>query len=182
MKRNDLYLIYEETYLDHINEKVQLYTMVKLLCQMAKALPANRDSKDLTKLATVFEERSKAMFKTWKIPESYLVSGKEEDLIDRIVEDLWVPEILGYYHRDDLCDDCCPCGEECPYCEECDDDIDEDEFDPADEIDETEEDDEPDEGDNDKPENENIGEMFAILGEVLHSLFGDNVSVHVFRE
>ena len=32
-------------------------------------------------------------------------------------------------------------------------------------------------------ENESdIGELFAMLGEVMHSIFGDSVTVHVFSE
>ena len=177
MNHENLYLIHEDTYIDHINEKVQLYSMVKQLCHMVKNLPDTHSSKGLNKLAAVFEERSEAMFKTWNIPGSYLVFGKEEDLVERISEDLWIPEILGYYHRDDLCDDCCPCGDECHYCVESDDG--DEEFDQADATDETAVDNRTED---DEVSAENIGEMFAALGEVLHSIFGDNITVHVFTE
>lgn len=172
MKRDDLYLIYEDTYIDHINEKVQLYSMVKQLCHTVKNLPSNCGSKDLSKIAAVFEKRSEEMFKSWNIPGSYLVFGEEDDLTDRIVEDLWVPEVLGYYHKDDLCDDCCPCGDDCPCCEE---------------IDEAEKTDsgEADEADNEAVNDDeaaDIKELFEGLLEAMQAVFGDKVTVHVFTE
>ena len=165
MNRENLYLIHEDTYLYHINEKVQMYSMLKQLIHRVKNLPSNRGSKDLTRMAAFFERHSEEMFKEWNIPGSYLILGDEADLEHLMNEELACPEDVGYVFCEENCDECCPCGECCPCCED-DEDI---------AL-------EPDKDEADEADAENMGEMFAVLGEVLHSLFGDNVSVHVFRE
>ena len=166
MNNENLYLIHEETYVAHINEKVQLYSMLKQLAHMVKHLPANRGSKDLTKLAAVMEKRSDEMYKSWNIPGSYLLFGDEADLTYLMNEELCPPEMAGYVICNGDCDECCPCGEDCPCCEIGEEDAEIDELDKS--------------GDD---ENESdIGELFAMLGEVMHSIFGDSVTVHVFSE
>lgn len=165
MNHENLYLIHEDTYIDHINEKVQLYSMVKQLNHLVKNLPSNRGSKDLSRMAAVFEKRSEEMFKTWNIPGSYLIFGDESDLEHLMNEELAHPEDVGYVFCDENCDECCPYGESCPCCDT------EDEDDTA-----------SAEVTAKKGHDENIGEMFAALGEVLHSIFGDNITVHVFTE
>ena len=166
MNNEKLYLIHEDTYVAHINEKVQLYSMLKQLAHMVKHLPTNRGSKDLTKLAAVMEKRSDEMFKSWNIPGSYLLFGDEADLTYLMNKELCPPEMADYVLCDGDCDECCPCGEDCPCCEI------EEEDDGANE---------PDESGADENEAD-IGELLTMLGEVMHSFFGDSVTVHVFSE
>lgn len=166
MNHEKVYLIHEGTYIDHINEKVQLYSMVKQLNHLVKNLPSNRGSKDLSRMAAVFEKRSEEMFKSWNIPGSYLIFGDEADLTGLMTAELSPPELAGYVHCDGDCNECCPCGECEPCCE-----IEDDETDMADRT-------QPDESNGE----ENIGELFTMLGEVMHAIFGDNVTVHVFTE
>lgn len=134
--------------------------MLKQLTHMVKHLPANRGSKDLSKLAAVMEKRSDEMFKSWNIPGSYLLFGDEADLTYLMHEELCPPEMAGYVLCDGDCDECCPC------CEIEEEDAGTDESDKS--------------GDD---ENEaDIGELLTMLGEVMHSIFGDSVTVHVFTE
>ena len=163
MNHENLYLIHEDTYIDHINEKVQLYSMVKQLANVVKTLPSNRGSAELTRLAATFDKKSEEMFKSWNIPASYLVFGDEDDLTGIMLDELLPPEAAGFVFCEDDCEECCRNEEACPCC-----DI---EDDTANEEVTTKE-----------RQDENIGEMFAAFGEVLHSIFGDNITVHVFTE
>lgn len=148
MNRDELYLISEEAYLSHINDKVRLYAMLKQLTMSIRELPSNRGNKRLSHLASVFGSRSEEMFRSWGIPESYLIFGDENALRDLMDSELFDPEEMGLVPCDE-----CDCG-------------------------------------NEKAEKPNakeagasdIGGMLDILGEVMHTLFGDNVTVHVFKE
>lgn len=166
MNRNEIYLIHEDTYINHINEKIQMYSMVRQLAHMVKNLPSNRGSRDLSKMAAIFEKRCDEMFKEWNIPGSYLIFGDEDDLEYLMNEELARPEAVGYVFCDEDCDECCPCGECCPCCE----------------IDEEDEEKSEPEKDNESKDEADIGELFTMLGEVMHSIFGDKVTVHVFTE
>ena len=117
MNRNEIHLIHEDTYINHINEKIQMYSMVRQLAHMVKNLPSNRGSRDLSKMAAIFEKRCDEMFKEWNIPGSYLIFGDEDDLEYLMNEELARPEAVGYVFCDEDCDECCPCGECCPCCE-----------------------------------------------------------------
>ena len=111
-------------------------------------------------MAAIFEKRCDEMFKEWNIPGSYLIFGDEDDLEYLMNEELARPEAVGYVFCDEDCDECCPCCE-----------IDEDD----------EKESEPEKA-NESTDDADIGELFTMLGEVMHSIFGDNITVHVFTE
>jgi len=157
MNYEALYLIHEDTYLDHINEKLQLYAMVRQLAHMVKKLPSNRGNSELSHMAALFEKKSTEMFESWNIPESYLFSGDEDDLAYLMHNELTLPETAGFVYCGGDCDDC-PC---CEAADDCDNE------------------------ESNKSEDGNeldVGELLTMLGKVMHSIFGDNVTVHVFTE
>lgn len=163
MNYENLFLIHEDTYIDHINEKIQLYSMVKQLTNMVKTLPSNRGSAELTRLAATFDKKSDEMFKSWNIPASYLIFGDEDDLTGIMLDELLSPEAAGFVFCEGDCEECCRNEEACPCCAESNPDNENDNTD--------DEDNTPD-----------VGELFTLLGEVMHSIFGDNVTVHVITE
>jgi len=163
---NKLYLIHEEDYVKHIEEKVALYSMLKrIACKVAK-LPSNRGNKNLSVLTKKAETIADKMFRSWSIPVSYLCTGDSDELFFLMENELIAPEEAGYYACDDTC--CCQCGCCCDNCDLYDDDED---FDDEDYDDEDETD-----VDND------FAELMAGLSSIAQSIFGDNVSVHIVVE
>lgn len=152
---NKVYLIHEEDYIRHIDEKVMLYSFVKQLTHHIGRMKPTRANANLIKTAKCYDTAAENLFNSWGIPKSYLVFDDKEALAELMENELIAPEDAGYYPCDDACD-CfpCTCGG-CCYCEDEDDETDEDEC---------------------------IAEMMAELSSFIHSIFGDSVSVHIVVE
>ena len=150
------YLIHEDDYIRHINEKVMLYSFVKQLTHHIGKMKPIRGNESLIKMAKCYDTAAENLFNSWGIPKSYLVFDNKEDLAELMENELIEPEEAGYF----FCDDECCCGN-CECCCEAEDYDDEDE-----EID----------------EDEDFAEMMAALSSVVHNIFGDNVSVHIVVE
>ena len=159
MNCENLFLIHEDTYIDHINEKIRLYSMVRQLASMVKALPSNRGSAALTRLATTLDKESEEMFKSWGIPGSYLLFGNPEDLTGVMLDELLPPEAAGYVHCGGDCKECCRNEDACP-CHT--------EGNPGKE--------------NNASDGADIGELFTLIGEVMRSIFGDSIAIHICTE
>ena len=167
---NKLYLIHEDDYITHIEEKVALYSMLKqIACKVAK-LPSNRGNKNLSVLTKKAAAIADKMFCSWSIPVSYLYTGDSDELFFQMENELIAPEDAGYYACDDTC--CCQCGCCCDNCDLYDDDED---YDDEDYDDYDEDEDETDVDDN-------FAELMAGLSSIAQSIFGDNVSVHIVVE
>lgn len=154
---NNVYLIHEEDYIKHIDDKVELFMMLQGLANLVSKLPPDEKNIPAIALAKHHRNESETMFKTWGIPRSYLIFGSEADLAELMENELIAPEDAGYYPCDDECD-CFPCF--CGGCLEYEDDYDEDCDD----------------------EDEYIAEMMAELSDFIHNIFGDSVSVHIVVE
>ena len=146
------YLIHEDDYIRHINEKVMLYSFVKQLTHHVGKMKPIRGNESLIKMAKCYDTAAENLFSSWGIPKSYLVFDNKEDLAGLMENELIEPEEAGYF----FCDDECCCGN-CECCCEAED------YDDDEEID----------------EDENFAEMMAELSSFIHSIFGDNVSVHI---
>ena len=118
---------------------------------MVKALPSNRGSAALTRLATTLDKESEEMFKSWGIPGSYLLFGNPEDLTGVMLDELLTPEAAGYVH----------CGGDCKECCRNEDAL-------GKEI--------------NASDGADIGELFTLIGEVMHSILGDSVTIHIRTE
>jgi len=150
---NEMYLIHGEDYIKHIEEKTILYSMLKqIACKVAK-LPSNRGNKNLSVLAKKTERIADKMFLSWGIPASYLCTADSDMLADLMENELIAPEDAGYYPINDEDE----CGGEC-YCGNCRACCAED--------------------DND----DEFSELMAAFTSLAHSIFGDNVSVHIVIE
>ena len=146
------YLIHEDDYIRHINEKVMLYSFVKQLTHHIGKMKPIRGNESLIKMAKCYDTAAENLFNSWGIPKSYLVFDNKEDLAELMENELIEPEEAGYF----FCDDECCCGN-CECCCEAED------YDVDEEID----------------ADENFAEMMAELSSFIHSIFGDNVSVHI---
>lgn len=154
---NNVYLIHEEDYIKHIDDKVELFMMLQGLANLVSKLPPDEKNIPAIALAKHHRNESEAMFKTWGIPRSYMIFENEADLAELMENELIAPEDAGYSPCDDECD-CFPCT--CGGCCECETDYDEDCDD----------------------EDAYIAEMMAELSDFIHSIFGDSVSVHIVVE
>lgn len=106
---NKLYLISEEDYIKHMEEKVVLYSMLKQVASRVKKLPSNRGNKNLSMLTKKAEMTADAMFHSWGIPVSYLYTG-DPDMLSTIMEnELIEPEDAGYFCDDSFCCGNCEC-------------------------------------------------------------------------
>lgn len=152
---NKEYLIHEDDYIRHIDEKVMLYSFVKQLTHHVAKLTPNRGNQNLIKMAKYYDTATENLFNSWGIPKSYLVFDNKEDLAVLMENELIEPEDAGYF----ACDGECCCGD----CECCC---------------QTEDYDEDEEND----EDEDFAEMMAELSAFIHNIFGDNVSVHIALE
>ena len=151
---NEHYLIHKDDYISHIDDKFQLFMMLQGLTNLVSKLPPDEKNIPAIALAKHHRNESEKMFKTWGIPRSYVLFGSEADLAELMENELIAPEDAGYYPCDDECDDFCPCN--CKICCEAEDEED--------------------------SEDEYIAELIGELTTFIHSIFGDNVSVHIVVE
>ena len=159
---NEMYLIHKDDYINHIDNQLHLYVMVKQLALHINRLAPNRGSKKISDMAKHYNALAESMFKNLGIPKSYLLFGDEDALAELMENELIAPEDAGYYPIDDEDD----CDGEC-YCGDCDgccafDDEDEDDEDEA--IAEF---------------MEGFGSLLSEFNGLARSIFGDNVSVHI---
>ena len=161
---NEMYLIHKDDYINHIDNQIRLYVMVKQLAVNIKRLAPNCGSKKITDMANHYNAIAESMFKNLGIPKSYILFGDEDALAELMENELIAPEDAGYYPIDDEdeCDGECCCGD-CDNCCFYDED-DEDECDDDEAIAEF---------------MEGFDSLLTDFNELARSIFGDNVSVHI---
>lgn len=101
MENEKMYLIHEDDYLRHIDEKLELYAMPRQLIHTVRKQPTCPPNAIARYAAETYAEKCEQLFKSWGIPESYLVSGDTDELIDLMDNELIEPEDAGYYTEDD---------------------------------------------------------------------------------
>ena len=155
---NKMYLIHEEDYIKHIREKSILYAMLNDLTHRVANMPSNRGNKVLSLQAERFMLCADTMFRSWGIPMSYVCTGDPKKLAMLMENELIDPEDAGYIACDGGCC-CCDCEFDC-------NDEDDNEDDEIDEYDEPNED-------------EGFAHFFGEISSFLHSVFGDNATIHI---
>ena len=92
----ELYLIDKSDYLNHVHDKLRLYTMVKQLTHVVMHCPALSGNAHIVDLAKSFDDLSEELFRTWGIPKSYLITGNEEEIRNLLESELMPPDDMGY--------------------------------------------------------------------------------------
>ena len=151
---NNLYLIHEEDYIKHIDEKVMLYSFVQQLTHHISKMKPTRDNEAVMKMAAIYRHTADKMFDSWGIPKAYMVFAEKDDLADLMESELIAPEDAGYFACDEDC--CCGC------CEDDDDENIEDYEIECDEEDARE-----------------FAEMMAAITSAIHACLGDHVTVSI---
>ena len=80
MKNKKMYVISEDAYHNHIDDKVHLYGLLRQLAFCAAKAKTPLDAARLEENAILFGQIAEDMFKTWNIPGRYLVYGDTADL------------------------------------------------------------------------------------------------------
>lgn len=63
-----MYLIHEEDYIKHIDEKVLLYSFVKQLTHHIAKMKSARENENLIKMAKYYDTAAENLFSFWGIP------------------------------------------------------------------------------------------------------------------
>ena len=85
---NDLYVIHENDYMQHITDKVELYNMVCTITEAVCKLPECDKLASLKCAAANMEKCAQMMFDGWGIPEEYLEDGDRVHLTELFEEEL----------------------------------------------------------------------------------------------
>lgn len=109
---NNLYLIHEEDYIKHIDEKVLLYSFVKQLAHCIVRMKTTGADDDFIKMAECYGATAENLFNSWGIPKSYVTLDNKDDLVPLMENELITPEEAGYYPCDDDCPRDCCCKDE----------------------------------------------------------------------
>ena len=109
-----MYLVHEDHYLKHLEDKIKMYRLLRQLVQTIRTVPVNRGTRLLTEVTCRLEALADNQFKSWNIPNEYMVTGNPDWLRKKMALELVSPDAAGIHLRH--CD--------CPYCDEpccCDD-------------------------------------------------------------
>lgn len=85
---NDLYVIHENDYMQHITDKVELYNMMRTITEAVRELPECEKLVSLKCAAANMEKCAQMMFDAWGIPEEYLEDGNRVHLTELFEEEL----------------------------------------------------------------------------------------------
>lgn len=153
MNNEKVYLIHEEDYVKHINEKVMLYSFVQQLAHHIDRLKPTHANEAVQKTAKTYASIAEHLFDSWGIPKSYLVFEDRDDLAELMENELIEPEEAGYY--------ACDCeGERC--CDFCDNySADNQEY------------------ECDEEDAQEFAEMMAAITSAIHGYLGDHVTVTI---
>lgn len=111
MENEKMFLIHEDDYIRHIDEKLELYAMLRQTASAVKKLPDSKANKEAKRIAGIYTDRAEAMYDGWGIPDRYLITADMDDLCELMENELIEPEEAGYYPDDGDCP-CCD-GERC---------------------------------------------------------------------
>lgn len=105
MKNEELYLIHTEDYIRHIDEKLELYAMLRQLISTVNKIPTCDAARDAKKTAAVYAGKCDSLFESWGIPKRYLVGGDTDDLRELMENELISPDDAGYAPSDEYNDE-----------------------------------------------------------------------------
>ena len=109
MENERMYLVSEDTYRKHIDEKVHLYSLLRQLAFCAEKVSSPLDAEHLEETAILYGRTAEEMFENWNIPGRYLVYGDTDDLrslmeLELELEPVDMAEDMEYYEISSLHD------------------------------------------------------------------------------
>lgn len=94
---DNVYLIHQDDYIRHIDDKVTLYAMLHQLESAVAKLPDCWETADVRSMMETFASEIQELWDGWNIPARYLVTGDEDDLSELMEDELMEPEDAGYF-------------------------------------------------------------------------------------
>ena len=94
---DNVFMIHLDDYIRHIDEKLELYAMLRQLEDAIGKLPECRSTAEARRRMAAFSPKLKELWGGWNIPRRYLVSGELDDLCDVMDDELMEPEDAGYF-------------------------------------------------------------------------------------
>lgn len=94
---DNVFMIHLDDYIRHIDEKLELYAMLRQLEDAIGKLPECRSTAEARRRMAAFSPKLKKLWEGWNIPRRYLVSGELDDLCDVMDDELMEPEDAGYF-------------------------------------------------------------------------------------
>ena len=101
MENEELYRIHKEDYIRHIDEKLELYAMLRQIISVINKMPNCDAARDAKKTAAIYTGKCDSLFESWGIPKRYLVGGDTDDLRELMENELILPEDTGYVPLDE---------------------------------------------------------------------------------
>ncbi len=94
---DNVFMIHLDDYIRHIDDKLELYAMLRQLEDAIGKLPVCRDTNQVRSRMAAFSPKLKELWEGWNIPKRYLVSGELDDLCEVMDDELMEPEDAGYF-------------------------------------------------------------------------------------
>lgn len=88
MQSEKIYLIHEEDYLRHIDEKLLIHTMLKELSVLSAKLPHCPETEKIKEIAEIYGAEAEELWDGWGIPEQYLSDANVEWLRETMENEL----------------------------------------------------------------------------------------------
>ena len=85
---NKLYLIHEDDYLRHIDQKLEMYDLVLELVRTLREDLAEGETARAVRDLCSYEQQAHILFEGWTIPDEYAESGDPDDLAQLMEEEL----------------------------------------------------------------------------------------------
>lgn len=102
---DNVFMIHLTDYIQHIDDKLLLFAMLKQLEDAIDKLPKCRETAEVRQRMAAFAPKLHELRESWNIPVRYLISGELDDLQDVMDAELMEPEDLGYYCTGDYEDE-----------------------------------------------------------------------------
>ena len=88
---NNLFLIHDDDYIAHIDDKVEMYDLLLTMARKAREQLASGNAAAAMRVLAKYEQEAREAFSEWDIPESYIESGDEDELYELLSDELLIP-------------------------------------------------------------------------------------------
>ena len=88
---NNLFLIHDDDYIAHIDDKVEMYDLLLTMARKAREQLASGNAAGAMRVLAKYEQEAREAFSEWDIPESYIESGDEDELYELLSDELLIP-------------------------------------------------------------------------------------------
>ena len=87
----DLYCIHTDDYINHIDDKVEMYDLLLTMASEVRERLAEGNGAAALRAVTKYEQEAHEAFEGWCIPDSYIESGDEDELHELMENELFPP-------------------------------------------------------------------------------------------